>query len=464
MSWERAQLRTRGRASAIFERVTPPAASSHDERAGLGLASGVGLVASSMVGVGVLVSAGWASRVLGPGEILLAWIVGGVLAMCGARAYAALAELIPRSGGEYRYLADLLHPAVGYMAGWASLVLGFAAPVAFCAATADAYAATLVTLPQHVVGVTVITTVTAVTMGSLRTSRRMQDVLALAKLALFAGFLLVGLFYGSSDWPQWRPEVQSAGFPLGDFLGQLLWVAFAYSGWNTAAYAAEAFREPRRDVPRAMVIGAVLVMALYLVVNWIFVANLDQAELASWRGAGGDQNRTTLGHLIVLDLIGPVGAAAMSGFVVLSMLSSTSAFTIAGPFVYAAMARDGLLPRVLAGVDGAPPKASILLQSSIALALLLTHSFDLLVENVGAVLTFTTALTALCVLRARFAPPPSLAGQRIAPAAVACAIAYFAMSAYTLWEAASARPARLLWIGAMVAVTALGYVFARPKP
>lgn len=462
-AWRRTAATGLGRESAIFRGVKPSAAQTHDDRPGLGLASGVGLVASSMVGVGVLVSAGWASQVLGPGEILLTWIVGGVLAMCGARAYAALAELIPRSGGEYRYLADLLHPAVGYMAGWASLVLGFAAPVAFCAATADAYAATLVTLPQHLVGIAVIVLVTVVTMGSLRASRRMQDSLALAKLALFAGFLVVGLLYGSSDWPQWRPEVQSAGFPLGEFMGQLLWVAFAYSGWNTASYAAEAFREPRRDVPRAMVIGAVLVMALYLVVNWIFVANLDQAELASWRGAGGDESRTTLGHLIVLDLVGPVGAAAMSGFVVLSMLSSTSAFTIAGPFVYAAMARDDLLPRALAGVDGAPPKASILLQSSIALALLLTHSFDLLVENVGAVLTFTTALTALCVLRARFAPPPNLTGQRIAPVAVACAVAYFAMSAYTLWAAASARPARLLWIGAMIAATALGYVFARPR-
>lgn len=428
---------------------------------GLGLASGIGLVTSSMVGVGVLVSAGWAASDLGPGEILLTWLVGGVIAVAGARAYAALAELIPRSGGEYRFLSDLLHPSLGYMAGWASLVLGFAAPVAFCAAMADAYAATLAPLPQHAVGIAIIVGVTSLTVLSLRASRWTQDALALAKLALFALFVGVGVVYGSHEWPTWTPATAHDGFPLAAFVGQLLWVAFAYSGWNTAAYAAGEFREPRRTVPRSMVLGTLLVMALYLVVNWIFVANLTQEELSSWRGAGGDQNRTTLGHLIVLDLVGPLGATVMSAFVVLSMISSTSAFTVAGPFVYAAMARDGALPRRFAGEHGAPPVASTLLQSSVALALLLTHSFELLVENVGAVLTFTTALAALSLLRARYAPPKGLDPRPIASIAVASAVAYFAASAYTLWAAAAERPARVLWIGVVLLASAVGYAFTR---
>lgn len=431
------------------------------ERAnGLGLASGIGLVASSMVGVGVLVSAGWAASVLGPGQILFTWLVGGVIAMFGARSYAALAELIPRSGGEYRYLSDLLHPSIGYMAGWASLVLGFAAPVAFCAAMADAYAATLAPAPAKAVGVTLIALVTLLAARSQRLSRWTQDSLAFAKFALLIGFVAVGVIWGAREWPTWRPEKEQVGFPLSDFLGQLLFVAFAYSGWNTAAYAAGEFRDPRRTVPRAMVLATALVMALYLVVNWVFVANLTQEELSSWRGAGGDASRTTLGHLIVLDLIGPLGASVMSAFVVLSMLSSASAFTVAGPFVYAAMARDGALPARFAGRDGAPPTASILLQSSIALVLLLTHSFDLLVENVGAVLTFTTALAALALIRARFAPPRGIDGASIAPIAVVSAVAYFAMSAYTLWAAASDRPARLLWIGVVLAASAVAYALA----
>jgi APA family basic amino acid/polyamine antiporter len=442
--------------------------SSVQRTSGLGLWSGIGLVASSMIGVGVLVSAGWASSVLGPGEILLAWLVGGVIAMAGARAYAGLAEIIPRSGGEYRFLSDLLHPAVGYMAGWTSLVLGFSAPVAFSAAMADSYAATFSSLPGHSVGIAIICGATLLGVVSTRASQRTQDVLAFAKIVLLAGFVLVGMIYGAKDWPTWQPEKVHTGFPLSDFLGQLLWVAVAYSGWNTAVYAAEEFKDPRRTVPRAMVLGTLMVMILYLVVNWVFVANLTQGELASWRGAGGDGSKITLGHLIVKDLVGPLGATVMSAFVVLSMISSTSAMTVAGPRVYAAMARDGFLPRAFVGEPGKPPVWSTLLQGALALVLLLTHSFDLLVENVGAVLTFSTALTALALLRARWLPPKGLSPDPIGGMAVACALLYFVASAYTLWAAAEQRPMRLLWIALVVVGSGIGYtatrLFRRAEP
>lgn len=427
----------------------------------LGLLSGIGLVASSMIGVGVLVSAGWAASVLGPGEILLAWLVGGAIALCGARAYAELALLVPRSGGEYRYLAELLHPALGALAGWASLFLGFAAPVAFCAAMADAYMGTLVELPPHAVGIGIVLASTALGASSARATRRVQDALALAKVLLFGLFLAVGLAAGSHAWPTWRPEVAHTGFPVASFFGQLLWVGLAYTGWNTASYVSEEFREPRRDVPRAMLLGTLLVMALYLAVNWVFVANLDTGALAQWRADGGDGARTTLAHLIVRELAGPAGAAAMSSFVVLAMFSSVSAFTIAGPRVYAAMAEDGALPRVFAARSGTAPVASTLLQGATALALLLTHSFDLLAENCGAVLTFTTALAALALLRVRLRPPPELAARKPGALPVACALLYFAASAYTLWAAAAERPSRLLWIGLLCLFSAGAYALRR---
>lgn len=430
----------------------------------LGLGSGIGLVASSMIGVGVLVSAGWAASVLGPGEILLAWLVGGGIALCGARAYAELALLVPRSGGEYRYLADLLHPALGELAGWASLFLGFAAPVAFSAAMADAYAGTLVELPDHAVGVSIVAATTTLGAISARATQRVQDVLALAKVLLFTLFLTVGLLWGSNAWPTWQPEIPHAGFPIGSFFAQLLWVALAYTGWNTASYVSEEFREPRRDVPRAMLLGTLIVMLLYLAVNWVFVSNLDASVLAAWRAEGGDSARTTLAHLIVRELAGPTGAAAMSAFVVLAMLSSASAFTVAGPRVYAAMASDGALPGLFAARSGATPVASTLLQGVVALGLLLTHSFDLLAENCGAVLTFTTALAALAVLRARIRPPASLATARVGALPVACALLYFTASAYTLWAAAVERPSRLLWIGVLCVFSAAGYALRRSAP
>lgn len=427
----------------------------------LGLLSGIGLVASSMIGVGVLVSAGYAASVLGPGEILLAWLVGGAIALCGARAYAELAVLVPRSGGEYRYLADLLHPALGAFGGWTSLFLGFAAPVAFCASMADAYTATLVALPTQAVGIGMIVAVTALATLSLRATQRVQDALALAKVLLFTLFLGAGLVAGAHAWPSWTPEVPHTGFPVASFFGQLLWVGLAYTGWNTASYVSGEFREPRRDVPRATVLGTLLVIVLYLAVNWVFVANLDTGALAQWRADGGEGARVTLGHLIVRELVGPTGAALLSAFVVLAMLSSTSAFTFAGPRVYAAMAEDGALPRLFAARSGTPPVASTLLQGAVALALYLSHSFDLLVENCGAVLTVTTALAALALLRVRLRPPPELGAMRIGPLPVACALLYFAASAYTLWAAAAERPSRLLWIGLLCLFSAGAYALRR---
>ncbi|NUP97785.1 MAG: APC family permease [Planctomycetaceae bacterium] len=431
-----------------------------EERRALGLGSGVGLVASSMIGVGVLASAGWAAGVLGPSEILLSWLVGGAIALAGARAYAELATAIPRSGGEYRYLTDLLHPVAGEMAGWASLVLGFAAPMAFCGAMADAYGSTLTKLPANSLGITLIVATTLLALASARATQRVQDALAFSKLVLFAGFIGVGLWLGSREWPSWRPPIEG-DVRLADFFGQLLWVAVAYSGWNTAAYAAEEFREPRRTVPRAMLLGTLLVIVLYLLVNWVFVANLDAATLAQWRESGGDSSRTTLGHLIVSKLVGPVGAGAMSAFVVLSMASSACAFTIAGPRVLASMASDRRFPRSFEAPAGVTPVRATLLQGALALAMLVTHSFDLLVENVGAVLTFTTALTTLALVRARARPPRGFESTRLASLGVLCGLGYFAASAWTLWAAAAEKPMRLLWIGLLVGAALVAHLVRR---
>lgn len=431
-----------------------------ETRRALGLGSGIGLVASSMIGVGVLASAGWAASVLGPSEILLSWLVGGVIALAGARAYAELATAIPRSGGEYRYLTDLLHPVAGEMAGWASLVLGFAAPVAFCCAMADAYGSTLVDLPPNALGLTLIVGVTLLALGSARATQRVQDALAFTKLALFVGFVGVGLWLGSRDWPTWRPPIEGE-VRVGDFFGQLLWVAVAYSGWNTAAYAAEEFREPRRTVPRAMLLGTLLVIALYLLVNWVFVANLDVATLARWRENGGDSSRTTLGHLIVNELVGSVGASTMSAFVVLSMASSACAFTIAGPRVLSSMAGDGRFPRSFAAPPGVTPTRATLLQGLLAVVMLLTHSFDLLVENVGAVLTFTSALATLALLRARLRPPAGFEARQLSNVGVLCGLAYLVTSLWTLWAAAAEKPERLLWIALLVGAALLAHALRK---
>ena len=429
------------------------------ERGSLGLGSGIGLVAANMIGVGVMLSAGFMALHLDPGQILLCWVVGGVMAMAGARAYAAVAAMIPRSGGEYRYLSDLLHPAVGYLAGWTSFLAGFTAPVAVTAATLGPFAGTIVPgLDPTFVGAVAIVAATLFHALDLQVSRIAQDVLVVLKMALVVGFVLVGVVKGSNSWPTWEPLAGAEQGLLAAFMGHLVWVTYAYSGWNAAVYAAGEFRDPRRTVPRAMVIGCAIVAVLYLLVNWVFVANLAPADFGAFLKEQETQ-RITLGHLITSKLLGDAGGKVMSAFVILALLSSISAMTFVGPRVYAAMAGDGYLPKLFAARAGKPPMFSVFLQGAIALGLFLTHSFSLLVKNVGAILSLASALTVVALFRValtrtRFEKP--------APDALVAGAIYLAVAGFMLWYALEDNPTALLWMAVIAALGTAGYFVSRP--
>jgi APA family basic amino acid/polyamine antiporter len=415
----------------------------------LGLWSGVGIVIANMIGAGVLTTPGYMAMDLSPAQILLAWLVGGVAALAGARAYAAVAQAIPRSGGEYRYLSTLWHPLLGYLAGWTSLLVGFSQPVALDARLVGYYVGTLgLDVSWRAITIAVIVGVTALHALDLRASRRGQDVLVAIKLALVIGFVAVGLFAGTSAWPTWRPgtawsELWAAlpagaaptarEFPATPFFNNLVFIAFCYSGWNAAIYASEEFRAPRRDVPRAMLIGCAVVMALYLLVNWVFVANLGPAIFGEW--IGGDRDRITVGHFLMRELVGGAGATIMSVFMIVALLSAASAMTMIGPRVYAAMARDGYLPAVFAGGDdGRPPRWAIVLQGAIAVAVAMTTSFIKAISTVGAVLTLLAALTALGVFKLRFdARTP--AADRPGVGALVAAMIFVGLSGWMLYFA-----------------------------
>jgi basic amino acid/polyamine antiporter, APA family len=456
----------RGRPSPL---ATPPAK--------LTLWPGVGLVAANMIGAGVFLSAGFMAQRMGPGAILLAWVAGALLALAGARAYAELARLVPRSGGEYRYLSELTHPALGYLAGWASLLVGFSAPVAVDALAAGEFAATAlpvlhVRLGFMVAGHTVtasgaqlvaagfIAALTAAHAVGLRTSTRVQNVLVVVKIVLLAGFVVVGAAFGRHAWPTWSPPDGGAGFPFGPFAESLFFIAFAFSGWNAVAYAAEDFERPERTVPKAMVVGCLAVAGLYLVVNWIFVANLTPADASVVFRY--DSDRVTLGHAVVERLLGGGFGAVMAAFTVLVFLSAMSAMTFVGPRVYAAMAKDGYLPRALAGKDGRPPAVSVVLQGALAIAIVFTQSLRDVLGSLGAILTFFAALTAAGLFRAAVRPLPGRPAPR--PAALAAAFVYAASALAMFAFAYRGAPSTLLWVAGVLAFGLVAYALSRPRP
>ena len=409
-----------------------------------------------MIGAGVFLSAGFMAQDLDPPWILLAWLAGSVIALAGARAYGALAEIVPRSGGEYRFLSDLLHPFAGYTAGWTSLLVGFSAPIAVDALVAGAFLKTLIPAVEPLaVAVVLVVVLTALHAARLTWSRRTQNVLVVIKLLLILAFVFIGLGMGSMEWPQWQAPNRTAGFPLAPFMGSLFFIAFAFSGWNAAAYAAEEFRSPR-EVSRAMLLGCGFVAVLYLILNWILVANLtpERATVVFTY----ETARITLGHLVMTDLLGPRGAAVMSTLIIIAFISAMSAMILAGPRVYAAMAADGFLPRILLGRDGSPPVGSIILQGVIALVIVFTHDVRTILLSMGAILTLFSALTCLSLILLWFRP-----GDRPRPdttSAVAAAI-HFLSGCWMLYFGFRQSAALLMWVAAGAAAAFVAYRMSR---
>jgi len=421
------------------------------------LFTGIGLVIANMIGAGVFLSTGFMAQDLGPMAIMLAWVVGALLALTGTLTYAGIIEVLPKSGGEYRFLSDLLHPWVGYVAGWASLLVGFAGPIAVDAIAAGCFLQTIFPEVQpKLVGVVVILGLTMLHAFDLSISKCTQNWLVSLKILLIIIFVILGLSAGSHSLPDWSPPVSSEGFPFAPFMASLFYIAFAFSGWNAAVYAVEEFEKPKRDVPRSMFIGCLVVAVLYLLVNWIFVANINPEKASIVFSY--DTEKLTLGHVLMSDLIGNVGSKVMSGFLVVAFLSATSAMVFAGPRVYSAMAKDGYLPKILQAKEGKPPVGSVLLQAAIALIILFTQNLQNILHDIGAILTLFSALTAASLLWVCYKQRGNITVSRIKMAA---AVIFIISTAYMFYYGLQADTNLLLWIVLISVAASFGYYLSR---
>ncbi len=277
----------------------------------LGLYTGIGLVIANMVGTGVFISAGYLVQDMSATAILWAWALGMSLALCGALAYGGLSHAVGKSGGEYRFLADILHPVLGCMAGWGSLFLGFSAPIAINAIALGAFAATIQTAisPEIIAGFSLILLI-ALHAFQLSASRNGQNLLVALKILLVTAFALVALIAGSWSWPDWVPPEAADGDSMAAFISSQYWIAFAFSGWNAAIYCMEEFKDPKKQVAKAMFVGCFAVGLLYLLVNWVFVANLtpeDGAVVFAY-----EEQRITLAHVVMKNLLGSGAGVVVS--------------------------------------------------------------------------------------------------------------------------------------------------------
>lgn len=421
--------------------------------------TGTGLVIANMIGAGVFLSAGFMAQDLGPMTIMLAWVVGAVLALTGTLAYAGVIKVLPKSGGEYRFLSDLLHPWVGYMAGWSSILIGFAGPIAVDAIAAGCFLQTILpAVNPELVGVAVVLSITLLHTFDLSLSKWTLNWLVSIKVLLLIVFMVLGFIAGSHSLPDWSPIASSSTVPIAPFMASLFYIAFAFSGWNAAVYAAEEFDNPQRDVPRSMFIGCLAVALLYLLLNWIFVTNIhpDQASVV----LSYDTAKITLGHILMSDLLGDAGGKVMSGFLVAAFISATSAMVFSGPRVYAAMAEDGYLPRMLRAKDGKPPVGSVLLQGAVATIIIFTQNLQNILHDIGAILTLFSALTAASLLWVRYRRRGSVTVSRIT---VVAAVVFIISAVFMFYYGIKANTNLLQWIVLIVIIASIAYFLSRRR-
>ncbi len=436
----------------------------------LGLRSATLLVLANIIGAGIFTTTGFQAADLGhPGWILSLWVVGGLLALCGALCYGELGAAMPRAGGEYVYLSETYGGAFGFMSGFVSLVAGFSAPIASACKGLARYLTHFFPAleedprllgglgAQDAVALGVVWVLVAIQMAGARGGMRFSDVITAIKVAGVVGILVFAAAFGRGEAANFAVVAETAptGAPLFAALGtSLIFVMFCYSGWNASAYLASEFEHPQRDLPRSLLLGTGIVVLVYLGLNAVYLYGADVGELAGVVEVGLVASRS---------LFGPTGVSLVTGVLCISLVASATAMTIAGPRVYYALGESYPAFGALARVDarrGAPVLA-LALQGVVTSAIVLSGRIDQIMQYAGFTLTLFGSLAVSCVLvlrrrRPELPRPFRTWGYPATP------LLFLAISGWTLWWAARGRPLESA-LG-LLTVAAGGLLFAVTRP
>jgi APA family basic amino acid/polyamine antiporter len=361
--------------------------------------TGISIVVANMVGTGVFTSLGFqVVDIKGGFALLMLWVIGGVVALCGALSYGELAAALPRSGGEYHYLSRIYHPTVGFLSGWVSAMVGFAAPAALAAMALGKHARSVWPGLHPQALPVVVLALTAVHATSRRAGSRLQVLVTAVKVLVLVAFVGLGLVvavpqplsFGPSAG--WGEELLSPAFAV-----SLVYVSYAYSGWNAAVYATGEVREPQRTLPRILLTGTALVMALYVALNFVFLYSTPIAKLVG---------QAEVGFVAATELFGTAGGRLTGGLIAALLVSTISAMIFVGPRIVQVMGEDLPPLRAMAHVSsrGVPVRA-MLLQTALTLVFILTATFEQVLLYAGFVLNLFTFLTVLGLFIMRWRQP-----------------------------------------------------------
>ena len=361
------------------------------------LASAV--IIANMIGTGVFTSLGYQLLDIKSGFVLMMlWVVGGIAALCGALTYAELGAALPRSGGEYNFLTRIYHPLVGFVSGWISATIGFAAPVALAAITFGSYlSAAFPSLSETWLAIGLIIVVTVAHVGRRNRSSNFQSVFTVAKISLIVGFcLLCGFMVDETQPISFLPVAGDGVLMLSSaFAVSLIYVNYAYTGWNSVTYLINEVDDAQRNLPKILITSTLTVMVLYVALNFTFllVAPMEAME-----------GQVEVGYIAAQQVFGATGASAISVVLSLLLISTVSAMTIAGPRVLQVIGEDySVFSRLARKNDDGIPALAILVQSSIAIVFVLTSSFQSILLFSGFILCLNTvfAVGGIFILRWR---------------------------------------------------------------
>ncbi len=387
----------------------------------LGPASAAALVVSNMVGTGIFGTSGFLAGDLGSPVILLAiWLAGGLVALAGSVCYAELGINFQRSGGEYVYLTERYGPAWGFINGWVSFTAGFSAPIAVTCLAMVSYLAyfnpsldpqntealrialgplTINLGPGALIGCGIIVALTALNFVGIGIASRVQNALTVLKLTVLSALLVFGFAVGNGDWSHFSETTErtsSLGLPAQFFIS-LVFVYWAYSGWNAAVYVAEEIKEPEKTLPRAMIFGAIFVSFFYIALNCLFIyAN----PLEQMKGV------VAIGAQAAGSLFGEAGGRFFAIAMAASLMATINAMCLVGPRVYYAMAQNKAFFPAAAKVHPRwkTPYVAILAQGAFTIVLILTGTFESLGNYIGFTLWLFSSLAVFAVFRFRSRP------------------------------------------------------------
>lgn len=417
----------------------------------------VAVVIANMIGTGVFTSLGFQlSGTHSVFAIMMLWVVGGVLALCGALVYGEIGAALPQSGGEYNYLSKLYHPAIGFLSGWVSVTVGFAAPIAAASVALSKYVNKIYpSVDPILLAVSIIVLITLIHSFNLKAGSVFQRGFTWIKVICIGMFVGFGLFYKpahtltitatSADWS----DVFS-----GTFAGSLIYVLYAYSGWNAAAYVAGEMENVQKTLPRALILGTTVVLVIYATLNYVFLYTVPMNEL---------EGVVEVGYVSAKHIFGPNVGQFMSLVIALLLVSTISAMILAGPRVTQSMGKHihGLRFLAISNKNNVPYVA-IMFQSVIAVVLVLTSSFESLITYVSFTLNVFTFLTVagIFVLRYRF---PEIERPFKTPFYPFTPILFLAIIFWTSWNIVTSRPLESLY-GLLTVVAGLVVYFIATRP